>query len=216
MQNSLAPKDPSIRVMVVDDHFYIRYGLVTALGYESDIRVVAQAGSGGEALALFPEHLPDVLILDGNLPDMEGAEVAGRICAEHVKAQVLLYSVEERGEDIYRAVHAGARGYVPKAAPPAELVRGVRALASGQRYFPEPIARKLRERQAQVTPSGRELEVLQLMASGLPNKQIADRLHVSAETVKTYVGRILEKLGAQDRAQAVMAAVERGLIKLRR
>lgn len=199
--------------MVVDDHFYIRYGLVTALGYEADIRVVAEAGTGSEALALFPAHLPDVLILDGNLPDMEGAEVAGRICAEHLNAQVLLFSVEERAEDIYRAVHAGARGYVPKAASPAELVCGVRALACGKRYFPEHIARKLRERQAQATPSERELEVLRLMAAGLPNKQIADRMHVSAETVKTYVGRILEKLDAQDRAQAVMTAVGRGLIK---
>jgi two-component system NarL family response regulator len=206
-------KSAEIRVMVVDDHFYIRYGLVTALGYEMDIQVVAQAGSGSEALVLFSQHLPDVLILDGSLPDMHGTEVAQRICARHATAQVLLFSVEERPEDIYRAVHAGVRAYVPKSAEAAELLRGVRALASGQQFFPTEISRKLRERQCQVTPSERELEVLNLMAAGLPNKLIADRLHVSAETVKTYIGRILEKLGAQDRTQAVMVAVERGLIK---
>jgi two-component system NarL family response regulator len=207
-------KTGGIRVMVVDDHFYIRYGLVTALRFEAGIEVVAEAGSGREAISLFGQCLPDVLILDGHLPDMHGTEVTHRICAEHATAQVLLFSVEERPEDIYRAVHAGARAYVPKGADGATLMRGVRALASGQKFFPDDIQRKLRERQCLSSPSDRELQVLRLMGAGLSNKLIADQLQLSTETVKTYVGRILEKLNAQDRTQAVMYAVERGLIKI--
>jgi two-component system NarL family response regulator len=203
-----------IRVMVVDDHFYIRFGVVTALRQEAGIQVVGEAGSGRDAITLFAQCLPDVLILDGHLPDMHGTEVTHRICEQHAAAQVLLFSVEERPEDIYRAVHAGARAYVPKGADGATLLRGVRALASGQKFFPDDIQRKLRERQCLASPSERELQVLQLMGAGLSNKLIADRLHVSTETVKTYVGRILEKLDAKDRTQAVMYAVERGLIKV--
>lgn len=202
-----------IRVLLVDDHYFIRQGLATALAHEPGIRVVGEAVDGAEALALFPKLTPDVTVLDGHLPDIHGVEVARRLCAEHAGAKVLLFSIEERQEDIYRAVQAGVCGYLPKSATGPQVFAAIRTIAAGGRVFPEEVRRKLRDREIHVTPSARELEVLRLMAESLPNKIIADRLGVSTETVKTHVARILEKFGVQDRMQAVMAAIERGLLR---
>ncbi len=204
----------SIRVLVVDDHFFTRMGVSAALNLETDMGVIAEAGCGREAIDLFTEHKPDIALLDGHLPDMHGAEVAKEIVSRFDTARLLIFSVEETEEDIHRAVSAGVQGYLPKSASRPDLIQAVRTVASGRRYFPQHILGKLQERRSHVTLSTRELEVLRSMSRGWPNKIIAAHMGVSTETGKTFVARILDKLQAEDRTQAVMVALDRGLIKL--
>ncbi len=207
-----APEN-TIRVMIVDDHFFTRIGLSAALNLESDMGVVAEASSGRDAIDLFAEHRPDVAVLDGHLPDMHGTDVAREIVKRFDTARLLIFSVEETEEDIHRAVSAGVRGYLPKSASRPDLVQAVRTVASGRRFFPRLVMGKLNERRSHVTLSAREMEVLQGLAKGWPNKLIAADMGVSTETIKTFVTRILGKLGAEDRTQAVMVALQRGLLK---
>lgn len=209
------PSEKPIRVLVVDDHFFTRLGLSAALNLESDIQVVAEAANGQDAISLYEEHLPDVAILDGNLPDMHGTEVAREIVKRFEMARLLIFSVEETEEDIHRAVNAGVRGYLPKTSSRPDLLNAVRTVSHGRRYFPKTVLGKLNERRNHVTLSAREFEVLQCMAKGWPNKIIANELKISTETVKTFVARILDKLEAEDRTQAVMVALDRGLLKLK-
>jgi len=199
--------------MIVDDHFFTRLGVSAALNLESDMGVVAEASSGRDAIDLFMKHRPDVAVLDGSLPDMHGTEVAREIVKRFDSARLLIFSVEETEEDIHRAVSAGVRGYLPKTASRPDLINAVRTVAAGKRFFPQPVLGKLHDRRNHVTLSLRELEVLQGMAKGWPNKLIAADMNISTETVKTFVARILEKLGAEDRIQAVMVALDRGLLK---
>jgi len=207
-----APEN-TIRIMIVDDHFFTRLGVSAALNLESDMGVVAEASSGRDAIDLFMKHRPDVAVLDGSLPDMHGTEVAREIVKRFDSARLLIFSVEETEEDIHRAVSAGVRGYLPKTASRPDLINAVRTVAAGKRFFPQPVLGKLHDRRNHVTLSLRELEVLQGMAKGWPNKLIAADMNISTETVKTFVARILEKLGAEDRIQAVMVALDRGLLK---
>lgn len=203
----------TIRIMIVDDHFFTRLGVSAALNLESDMGVVAEAASGKDAIELFMEHRPDVAVLDGSLPDMHGTDVAREIVKHFDTARLLIFSVEETEEDIHRAVSAGVRGYLPKTASRPDLINAVRTVAAGRRFFPQPVLGKLQERRSHVTLSARELEVLQSMAKGWPNKLIAAEMKVSTETIKTFVARILDKLDAEDRVQAVMVALDRGLLK---
>ncbi|SKB01697.1 two-component system, NarL family, response regulator [Prosthecobacter debontii] len=205
--------EPTIRVMVVDDHFFTRMGVSAALNLEADMGVVAEAACGQDAIDLFVQHQPDVAVLDGSLPDMHGTEVAREIVKRFDFARLLIFSVEETEEDIHRAVSAGVRGYLPKSSSRPDLVNAVRTVAAGKRFFPQQVLGKLNERRNHVTLSTRELEVLQSMAKGWPNKLIAADMNVSTETIKTFVARILDKLNAEDRVQAVMVALDRGLLK---
>ena len=202
-----------LRVLLVDDHFFTRAGLTATLEQQSGLRIIAQAASGAEGVALYHAHQPDVAVLDGHLPDMHGTEVARQIRQTHPAARLLLFSVEETEEDIHRAVTAGASGYLPKSTPLAELIHALCMIAAGGTYFPRPVHEKLRERHARLTLSPRELEVLTGIAAGKPNKGIAADLNLSPETVKTYIAQILHKLGAEDRTQAVVTAMDRGLLK---
>ena len=203
-----------IRVLIVDDHFFTRMGVAASLSLEKDIGVVAQAASGSEALDLFDRHRPDVAVIDGQLPDMHGTDVARELFKRFDSPRLLLFSIEDTEEDIHRAVSAGVSGYLSKSSRRTELVNAVRHVAAGRRFFPDRIMGKLRERARHNTLSGREMEVLRLLARGLQNKEIAAQMKVSGETVKTYVTRILEKLEVQDRTHAVMVALQRGLIKV--
>jgi DNA-binding NarL/FixJ family response regulator len=203
----------TIRVLIVDDHFFTRLGLSAALNLEADIGVIAEAASGQDAIDLYTELRPDVAVLDGHLPDMHGTEVAREIVKRFECARLLIFSVEETEEDIHRAVSAGVRGYLPKDAPRPDLIHAVRTVAAGRRYFPQPLLGKLHDRRSHASLSVRERQVLQGMAKGWPNKMIAAEMGVSTETVKTFVTRILGKLDAEDRIQAVMTALDRGLLK---
>ena len=208
-----APSKP-IRVLLVDDHFVVRSGLAASLGLEDDLKIAAEAADVAEALAQFVAHKPDVVIMDLQLGSGSGLEATQRLCQEHPGAQVLMFSSFARDEDVYRAIRAGALGYLQKSAPREELLRAIRTVAQGKRFLPEDMAQRLAERLGKPEPSAREIEVLRLIAQGKGNKEIAATLGVSDETVKTHVSNLMQKLHAQDRAHAVTEAMKRGLIDL--
>jgi len=209
----IPPSECSIRVLIVDDHFFTRIGLTAALNMEPDIGVVAEATCGRDAITLYAAHRPDVTLLDGQLPDIHGAEVTREILAQDTQARLIIFSIEETEEDIHRAVAAGVYGYLQKNAPRGELLTAVRTVAAGRRFFPNTVNDKLQARLTHAPLSPREIEVLKSMAKGRPNKVIATEMNVSTETVKTFVSRILDKLAVEDRTQAVMVALKRGLLK---
>lgn len=207
-------KTARLRILVVDDHFMVRLGLVSAMSRESDMEVVGEASNGTQALELFEKLQPDVTLMDGRLPDLHGVEVTQRIIAKHPKARVLMVSVDETAEDVHRALHAGAAGCLPKARAKSEMLKAIRTVAAGEQYLPEDLAQKLAERNLFATLSERELEVLKLVAQGKTNKAIAGELGMGDATVKTHLSHILWKLGAPDRTRAVTMAFERGLLRL--
>lgn len=203
-----------ISVLLVDDHFVVRSGLSASLGLEDDIRIVAEAADGDEAMAGFAKHEPCVVIMDLQLGAGSGIEVTARLCKAHPGARILVFSSFARDEDVYRAIRAGALGYLQKAAPREELLLAVRTVAEGKRFLPADIAQRLVARLDRPEPSARELEVLALIGKGQSNKEIAATLGVSDETVKTHVSNVMQKLAAQDRAHAVTEAIRLGWIEI--
>jgi DNA-binding NarL/FixJ family response regulator len=204
---------PVIRLLIVDDHFMVRMGLMGALAHEPDMRVVGEAGCGEEALRAYVRLRPDVTLMDGVLPDVHGVEVTRGILALDSAAKIILVSINETGEDIHRAMKAGALGYLPKSAEQSLLVGAIRAVAQGLCYLPDELKRRLADRNLSTPLSGREVEVLGLVARGLGNKEIALRLGVGEGTVKTHLKHALAKLGAADRTHAVTLALERGVLR---
>lgn len=206
-------KQKPIRILVVDDHFMVRLGLIGAISTESDIDVVGEASNGADALARFAELMPDVTLMDGILPDIHGVEVTRRILESSPEARIILVSINDTAEDIHRALQAGAWGYIPKSCEKDAIVRAIRTVAAGERYLAPELSRKLAERNLQPLLSSREMEVLRLVAQGMANKQIASELAIGEPTVKSHVAHILDKLGAPDRTRAVTLAMERGLLR---
>lgn len=211
-----APASSQIRLLLVDDHFVVRSGLAASLELEDDIRVVAEAGDAAEALAQHEKHRPTAVIMDMQLAGASGIDAIGLLGGSKAPARILVFSAFARDEDVYRALRAGALGYLQKSAPREELLRAVRAVAAGKRYLPPDIAQRLTERLGRPEPSARELAVLRLVANGRSNKEIAAALGVSDETVKTHVSNAMQKLGANDRAHAVTEAIRLGWIELQR
>ena len=207
-------KPDRIRILVVDDHFMVRLGLIGAISAEPDIEVVGEASCGGEALEMFGRLLPDITLMDGMLPDIHGVEVMRRILETHPDARVILVSINETAEDIHRAMQAGAWGYIPKSSEKDAIVHAIRTVAAGDQFLSQEFARRLTEREATPTLSPRETDVLRLIASGLANKEIATQLALSEATVKTHVRHILDKLGVPDRTRAATLAIERGLLRI--
>ena len=203
-----------LRILLVDDHFIVRSGLAASLGLEDDLTVVAEAADASEAQVQFAATSPDVVIMDLQLGSSSGLDATARLCKEHPTARVLIFSSFARDEDVYRAIRAGALGYLQKAAPREELLQAVRNVAQGKRFLPPDIAQRLAVRLGRPEPSARELEVLALIAKGRSNKEIAVILGVSDETVKTHVSNIMQKLHAQDRAHAVTEAIRLGLLEV--
>ncbi len=202
-----------IRILVVDDHFMVRLGLIGALAAEPEIEVVGEAGCGADAVKLYGELQPDIVLLDGILPDIHGVEVTRQIIELHAEARVIMISINETAEDVHRALQAGAWGYIPKACEKNAIMIAIRSVAAGNRYLTAELTQKLRERDHQPLLSTRETEVLKLVAQGLANKQIAAELNLGEATVKTHLRHILEKLNAPDRTRAVTLAMERGLLR---
>jgi DNA-binding NarL/FixJ family response regulator len=200
--------------MLVDDHFVVRMGLAASLALEPDMKIVAECNTGEEAAALFRRHRPDIVIMDNQLPGMNGAEATFAIRRETPDARIIVLSVHDGEEDIFRAVQAGAVGYLHKAARRDEIVAAIRSVRAGQSCFPPTIAAKLAARQQQASLSKRELEVLRLIVDGYSNKEIAKSLNLAQVTVKLHVGHVLEKLGVFDRTQAATAAIQRGIVHL--
>lgn len=202
-----------IRILIVDDHVMVRMGLRGWLKKAADIEVVGEAGNGAEAVACFAAERPDVTLMDGRLPDIPGCEAARRICALHPGARVLMLSIDETEEDIHAAERSGACGYLPKSIDRAGLLAAIRAVEAGERCFPGAIGERLHERQLRAPLSGREIDVLRLVASGQANKEIAAALGLSLFTVKNHLAHILTKLDAPDRTRAVTVAMERGILR---
>lgn len=202
------------RILIVDDHVMIRLGLVEAINGEADFKVVGQAGNSDEALAIYPQCHPEVVVMDFQMPGADGASATGRLLALHPNVKVLLHSMYEGEEDIWRSVEAGARGYVSKSSDVEELLSALRHLVNGDTYFPPAIAAKLNARRKRHSLSPRELQVLKEIVAGRSNKEIISSLNISEATVKMHIANMLTKLGVLDRTQAAIEAVRQGIIHL--
>ncbi len=203
-----------IRILVVDDHFVVRSGLAASLGMEEDLAVVAEASNSAEALEQFARHQPDLVLMDLRLQVGTGIEATAQLRSAHPGARVLIFTTSEGDQDIYRALQAGAGGYLLKSSPREELLLAVRTVAGGGRYLPQSVAARLAERISGDEPSERELEVLRLIARGKSNKEIGALLSIAEDTVKRHVSSLLLKLRVHDRAQAATEAIRRGFIHL--
>lgn len=203
-----------IKVLVVDDHPIVRVGIAAIIDARPDMKTVAQAGSGEEAIQLFEQHLPDITLMDLRLPKMSGVEAIRAIRRRHPRACFVVLTTYEGDEDIYQAIEAGARAYVIKGMPHEALTDALRRVHAGGRFLPPPVSRALASRTPDSDLSSREREVLSLLARGRANKEIAAELGISVATVKCHVSVILMRLQAADRTQAVVTALQRGLVHL--
>src|SRR3954470_16451985 len=181
-----------IRLMIVDDHFMVRLGLASALNLEEDMTVVAEARTGSEAVTLYAQHKPDVVVMDYQLPELNGAEATAAIRQQDPDARIIVLSVFKGEEDVHRAVRAGASGYLPKASEPTELLDAIRAINRGENYFPPAINAALATRNARAELSERERQVLNAIVKGRSNKEIAGALGISENTVKVHTTRVFE------------------------
>ncbi|MBD2524705.1 response regulator transcription factor [Nostoc sp. FACHB-133] len=208
------PGSSVIRVLISDDHPFMREGLAAVIDYKQDMTVVGQACNGREAVELFRQHQPDVTLMDLRMPELSGVEAIVSICAEFADARIIVLTTYDGDEDIYRGLQSGAKGYVLKDAEPDELLAAIRAVHNGQKYIPPAVGAKLAERIGSPELSERELEVLRLMARGKSNLEISTALSIAEGTVKFHVKNILSKLGVGDRTQAMIVALKRGIITL--
>jgi len=202
------------RILIADDHHVVRSGLAASLGIEDDLEVVGEAEDGAQAIALYRETLPDVVLMDLRMAGGSGIETTATLRTEAPGARVIIYTTFDGDEDVYRAVQAGVLGYLLKSAPRTELLAAVRAVAAGERYLPPALAQRLAARVAGPDVSEREIEVLRLISAGRSNKEIGAILHIAEDTVKRHVSNILMKLGVSDRAQAATEAIRRGFLHL--
>ncbi len=214
-----------IRVGIADDQALVRAGFRLILQTQGDIEVVGEADDGAAAVELVRHGQPDVVLMDVRMPTLDGIEATRRARLAHPATRVLILTTFDLDEYVYRGLQAGASGFLLKDAPPEQLVAAVRSVAAGDQLLAPPIMRRLIEEFVRRPPPGtatpevladlseREREVLQLVARGLSNGEIARSLHVGEATVKTHLGRILAKLGLRDRVQAVVLAYESGLVR---
>lgn len=203
-----------IRVLVVDDHPIMRFGIATIIDATPDMTTVAQAGSGEEAVELYEQHLPDITLMDLRLPGMSGVDAIRAIMARHRNAKFVVLTTYEGDEDIHQALEAGARSYIIKGMPHNALVSALRRVHAGGRFLPPPVSRALSSRTPNSDLSSREREVLKLIVNGRSNREIANDLGITESTVKCHVGVILLRLNVSDRTQAAVAALQRGLVHL--
>jgi DNA-binding NarL/FixJ family response regulator len=203
-----------IRILVVDDHFMVRMGLSASLNVEEDMQVVAEAADGEAALEIYRRDRPSLVLMDVRLPGMSGADTTAVLLREFPDAHVLMLSTHSGEEEIYRAMQAGARGYVLKSVLRDELLRAIREIYAGRRYLDPGVASILADRVSHRTLTAREVEVLRMVARGLGNKEIAAALNIAEVTVKLHVSHVLEKLNVKDRTEAATAALHRGIISL--
>lgn len=210
----MTPPQKSIRILVVDDHFMVRMGLSSSLNAEEDMAVIAEAGNGEDALVAYRNHQPNLVLMDVRLPKMSGADTVAAITREFPDASILMLSTHSGEEEVYRSLHAGARGYILKSAIREELLRAIRSVRDGKRYLDPVVAPLLAEHLTHRPLTGRELEVLKMVAKGMGNKEIASALNIAEVTVKLHVSHVMEKLNAKDRTEAATAALKRGIISL--
>jgi len=205
----------AIRVLTVDDHPVVRAGVGALINDTSDLEVIAEAGDGEEAVLLYERHRPDVVVMDVRMPNVDGVQATRRIVASHPDARIVALTSYEGDADVYRALQAGARGFLLKASLGTSLVDAVRRAANGERIIPPEIAARLAEFIAQDELTPRELEVLELIAQGMRNREIAVAIGRTEATVKMHLKHVMQKLGVDDRTEAVTLALRRGIIHIR-
>ncbi|HXN47877.1 MAG TPA: response regulator transcription factor [Bryobacteraceae bacterium] len=203
-----------ITVLIVDDHPMMRLGVAAIISDQPDMAVVAQAGTGEQAVELFRLHKPHVTLMDLRLPGMSGVDAIRAIRRESPRARFVVLTTYEGDEDVHQALEAGAQGYLVKGMSPEALVDALRRVHAGHRVLPPPVARRLESRTPNSDLSAREREVLLLIARGKNNKEIATTLGITEGTVKCHVTMILSRLGVSDRTQAVVAAAHRGIVHI--
>ena len=203
-----------IRVFSVDDHPLLREGIAAIINNQPDMVLVAQASNAQEAIQQFRKHQPDVTLMDLRLPDKSGIEAMISVRAEFPEARIIMLTTFEGDVEIQRALEAGARGYLLKSMPPKELVEVIRQVHAGKKRIPAQLAAQLAEHLGDEDLTTREVEVLDQIARGNRNRDIAGKLFITEETVKVHIKHIMEKLGANDRTQAVAIGVRRGIIEL--
>ena len=203
-----------IRVLVCDDHPLMREGIAAVIATQPDMALAGEAGDGREALSQFRALQPDVTLVDIQMPDVNGIEAIQAIRAEFPQARIAVLTTYRGDARALHAIRAGAQGYLLKSALRKELTEAIRALAGGKRYFPAEIAAELAQHLGQQCLSPRETQVLQLIARGYANKQVAHELMLSEDTVKGHLRSIMDKLGANNRTHAVTIGIERGFISL--
>jgi DNA-binding NarL/FixJ family response regulator len=203
-----------IRVFSVDDHPLLREGIAAIINNQPDMAMVAQAANSQDAVEQYRKHQPDVTLMDLRLPDRSGIETMIAIRSEFHEARIIMLTTFEGDVEIKRALEAGARGYMLKSMPPKELVDVIRQVHAGKKRIPPQLAAQLAEHMSDEALTEREVEVLGQIAGGNRNRDIAERLFITEETVKVHIKHIMEKLGASDRTQAVAIGIRRGIIQL--
>jgi two-component system, NarL family, response regulator len=204
----------SIRVLVVDDHPIVRQGLVSILESEPDMVIVGQASNGNEAIAQFRLHQPDVVLLDLRMPQLGGVEVITAVRAEAPEANIIMLTIYDTDEAIYQGLRAGARAYLLKDTPCDEILEVIRAVYEGRRYISAMVGEKLAARMDKPMLSDRERQVIDQMAKGKNNREIGAELSITEHTVRFHVNNVLSKLGANDRAHAIVLALRQGIVQL--
>lgn len=203
---------PRLRVLVADDHLIVRLGLVALIDAEPDMEVVAQAANGREAVAEFQAARPDVTLIDLRMPGEDGVFAIEAIRAVDPGARLIVLTIHKGDDAVFRAMHAGAKGYLLKNVAGGELLEAIRQVHAGQSWIPPEIADRMAARLQQTPLSPREIEVVRLISRGLSNKRIADRLGLGESTVRTHVASIMAKLGADNRTHAANLALERNIL----
>lgn len=204
-----------IRIAVVDDQAVVRQGFVSLINTVADMEVIAEATNGQQAVELYREHKPDVMLIDLRMPVLSGVEAIATIRKEFPGARIIVLTTYDGDEDIYRSLQAGAQGYLLKDVFFEDLEEAIRKVHAGSKRIPSAVAERLAERMSGSDLTSRELEVLQQIVAGKSNKEIGTQLNISEATVKSHINNILSKLGVSDRTQAATTALQRGIVHLK-
>jgi DNA-binding NarL/FixJ family response regulator len=207
-------KSEKTRILIADDHYIVRIGLVALINIESDMEVVAEAADGAEAIEMFDKHNPDLVLLDMHMPVKNGIETTKEIRSRFPASRILILTAFDGDEEIHRALQAGAQGYVFKNSSGKKLIPALRAVLAGQLWIPQEVASRLEARKSFDELSPREIQVVNELAKGLANKEIAETLGITEHTVKDHLKNILAKLHVADRTEAVTTAIQRGIIHI--